>query len=155
MRAPSLPLLSLLTVLAGGLVAPRAHADVIDPSEEACGKAGDACTVLGKDGVCKAERCGRLDYSNPGPDGTPGTLEYDCVRCVEEAEPAEPEPTPEATPEPTPEAAPEGGPTPAKASPEPSTSAKGTRCAVGPTTTSMLSFGLGLGLLGLAVRRRR
>ncbi|MEX1367644.1 MAG: MYXO-CTERM sorting domain-containing protein [Nannocystaceae bacterium] len=151
MRVPCLPLLPLLTVLAGGLVAPLAHADVIDPAEEACDQAGDACTVGGRDGVCKAQTCARLDYSNPGPDGTPGTSEYDCVRCVEGEEPAEPE----ATPEPTPEAAPEGGPSPAKASPEPSSSAKGTRCAVGPTTTSLLSFGLGLGLLGLAVRRRR
>ncbi|MCH9688527.1 MAG: hypothetical protein K0V04_44260 [Deltaproteobacteria bacterium] len=156
MRSLGLPSLSLLAVLAGGLASSQARADLIDPAEEACSKAGEACTVDGRDGVCKAETCSKLDYSNPGPSGSPGTRSYDCVRCAIGAKAEPPAPT-----EPTPSKGAESPPTPdkaaSKAAPDasPKPQAKGKGCSVEPATTSMLSFALGLGLLGLAVRRRR
>ena len=148
----------LLAALPLWLASVDARADLIDPAEEACGKAGDACEVDGQAGACKAETCSRLDYSNMEADDTPGTREYECVRCIVGAKP---EATPEATPAPTPSAeddakdVPKGGPDETKTSPEPATTAKGTRCAVEPTPTSLMSLLLGLGLLGLVARRRR
>ncbi len=132
MRSIGLPSLSLFAVLAGGLVTSQARADLIDPAEEACGKAGEACTVDGRDGVCKTQTCSRLDYGSPGPDGTPTSKKYDCVRCAIGAKAAE---------------------APSNSNPKPQ--GKGSGCSVEPITTSMLSFMLGLGLLGLAARRRR
>lgn len=142
-----------------------ARADVIDPAEEVCSKAGETCTLDGRDGACEAQICSRLDYGNPDPDGTPGTKDYECVRCVVGAKVAEPappptvDPPPDAKAEPRPddveaEPMPQGGAAPKPTDP-PKVATKGTRCTVEPTTTSMLSFALGLGLLGLAVRRRR
>lgn len=122
------------------LAAADARADLIDPAEEACGEAGKACTVDGQSGTCVAETCSRLDYSNPDPGGGPGTREYECVRCKLGVKP------PEAAPA-SKEAAP--------ASKEGPPASKGSACAVDPTGTSLLSLGLGLGLLGLVTRRSR
>jgi hypothetical protein len=130
------------------LLGTSARADLIDPAEEACGKAGETCTVDGQSGVCVDETCSKLDYSNMGPDNVPGTRQYACVRCKIGAKQAEPAPTPAPTPPPEKQAdAKQAG------APEPTATTKGTSCAVGPSA-STLSFVLGLGLLGLAVRRR-
>lgn len=134
------------------LLSADARADLIDPAEAACGKAGEACNVDGQAGVCVDETCSKLDYSNMGPDNTPGTRAYPCVRCKLGAKQAEPAPTP--TPAPTPAPPPEKQADAKQAgAPEPTATTKGTSCAVGPSA-STLSFVLGLGLLGLAVRRR-
>lgn len=133
-----------------------ARADLIDPAEEACGKAGEACTVDGQDGACVEQTCSKLDYSNMGPGNVPGTKEYPCARCVIGGKVTTPAPTPTVEPTPTPTPAPAGekkADAPKADAPEPTTTAKGTSCAVG-ASTSMMSLALGLGLLGLAVRRR-
>lgn len=149
MRRSALRWSSRLVVVSLWLLSSSARADLIDPAEEACGKAGEACNVGGEEGACVAETCSRLDYGNMA-DGAPGTMEYECVRCVIGAEVTNAEPEPKPTdPAATDEPAPQGGP-----APEPKTTAKGTRCAVGPSS-SMMSLALGLGLLGLAVGRRR
>lgn len=143
-----------LTVLSLSLLAGEARADLIDPAEAACGAAGEACEIHGEKGVCKAETCSRLDYGNMA-DGTPGTEQYECVRCIPGEKAAEPAPEPAADDgDVKADEAPKGGPEP-KTDPTPTTTTKGTRCAVDPANTSMLSFVLGLGLLGLATRRRR
>lgn len=144
----TLPLASLSAV---------AVADVIDPAEEACGAAGQKCTIDGQDGACVAETCSRLDYGNPGPDGTPGTAEYECVRCIPGAAAAAPEPEPEPEPAPDQDYAQDyqADDPAANVGPEPQSTSKGTSCAVAPGTTSMMSVLFGLGLLGLALRRRR
>lgn len=144
----------LLATFTVGAWALPARADLIDPAEEACGEAETDCTVDGRDGVCKTQTCSKLDYGNPGPDGTPGTREYDCVRCVPGAQKAAPEPAPapDAKEEPKPG---DGAAAPPKADPEPQSTSKGTSCTVESAPTSALSLLLGLGLLGLALRRRR
>ncbi|MCB9542096.1 MAG: MYXO-CTERM sorting domain-containing protein [bacterium] len=69
--------LSLGTLL---LFSAAAHADVIDPTEDACRdkSRGDACAADGKSGTCQPDRCCRLDYSNGTP---PGEVCEDCLTC--------------------------------------------------------------------------
>jgi hypothetical protein len=60
----------------------RVRADVAPPGSQACvGKAsGDAC----EGGVCRAQRCTKLDYASWDRDAevAPPTVSYDCVLCV-------------------------------------------------------------------------
>ena len=132
-----------------------ARADLIDPAESVCAEAGEPCTLDGRAGACVKQTCSRLDYSNMGPGNVPGTRQYECVRCEIGAEVKPPTVPTVAEPAPAPtedDAAAPTSPAEPKAA-EPEKTSKGTRCAVGPST-SVVSIMLGLGLLGLAVRRR-
>lgn len=129
-----LPWISPLAIVALAVlgVAPRAHADEIDPAEEVCGKAGDACELDGNKGTCVKATCSKLDYGNMKEDeGGPSRREYECAKCV-------PGTTPESS----------------EAKTDGETKAKGSSCSVG-SSTSMTSFAVGLLLLGVVARRRR
>lgn len=145
-----------------------AQADLIDPAEHVCAKAGEACEVDGKKGVCKAETCSKLDYSNLGPGGSPGTRSYDCVRCQVGAAPAEDTKDAKAPDAKAPDAkaldAKDATPANVKASSKSddkaaekssSTPEAKSGCSVSASTTSMASFAVGLLVLGFVARRRR
>ncbi len=163
MRHLVLPPFAFLTVL---LFAGGARADLIDPAQAACGEAGTPCEVDGKKGVCKAKKCSKLDYSNPGPSGSPGTKQYDCVRCEPGAVPDEAVPA-DATED---EKADAKGDAKADAKADaktdktadakpdaktPSPPESKSSCSVGNAATSMTSVALGLLVLGFVARRRR
>lgn len=149
----------LFAVVLGGAWASDARADVIDPSEEACSEAGDKCSFDGQTGYCQKQTCTRLDYSSREENGAPGTMEYDCVRCVPGSTP----PAEEKAAEPAPEGDGANEADGAAQAPsvadgdaeQPAPVSKGNRCSFDPSGTSALSLLLGFGLLGLAVRRRR
>ena len=80
-----------VVVLAFGVVASPAWADLIDPSASACSGAeeGDACTIVQEDedaettleGTCQASECCFEDYTD-SEDGSPtGTVCNDCFTC--------------------------------------------------------------------------
>lgn len=153
--------LPYIVAATASLVTTVAWADVIDPTEDACGgkQAGDACDLEGGKGVCRAQTCGRLDYSDGVP---PKTKNYECLRCEDAGAPT-PTPDGEAAPEPDRPTAPadaksdadaNGSPKPTgKATPsDAEANAKDKGCAVGKTTP--LSLGVGLGLLALVALGR-
>jgi MYXO-CTERM domain-containing protein len=143
--------------VAVALIPITSHADVIDPSEDACGgkNENDACEVGGREGYCKTSTCSKLDYSDGVP---PKTKDYDCLTCEPGAAP-EPDPKPEdgkdgsGTPAAGDDAKtkPTGSPTPSEAA----TNAEKKGCSVGATGTSMASVAFGLLLLGWARRRQK
>ena len=64
------------------LLLPRvAAADVPSAELEACGgkATGDACNDGNQNGTCQPGKCSRLDYSKGTP---PGSVEFDCVKCI-------------------------------------------------------------------------
>lgn len=70
-----------LALLALGVLAPMgAHADVVNPEDEACeGKRqGDACEADGRRGRCEPGQCCRNDYSQGTP---PRTVCSPCQTC--------------------------------------------------------------------------
>ena len=72
-----------LAMLALALAPATGSADVIPMDVTACDMhaLGAACMDAAGSGVCIMSRCTRLDYTVDASPG-PGSLEYDCVRCV-------------------------------------------------------------------------
>ena len=69
------------------LLSTAAHADLVDPSEDACTGAtlGDRCNLDGEEGAvgtCQNDSCCRNDYRNGTP---PETVCSDCLTCQSNA----------------------------------------------------------------------
>lgn len=77
-----LMLLTLTIFIAFGALA---RADVLPSPPDTIGcagkKAGTACeTDRRRSGICQTAKCSRIKYTAQGPGGT---VEYDCLKCVE------------------------------------------------------------------------
>lgn len=75
--------LRTLTLLACLALPSIAAADVIPMDVTACDmrSVGASCMDAMGTGICQASRCTRLDYTQDASPG-PGSVQYDCVRCV-------------------------------------------------------------------------
>jgi hypothetical protein len=124
-----------LLLVAALALASSAQADVPPPNMDGCRgeQPGANCkTDRGSDGTCHKQTCSRLDYSRGIP---PGSVDYDCLLCLEG--PATPPAPPPAESN-------------ASATPTPAATPKGNSCAAMPGE----SLGLMVLVAGWLARRR-
>jgi hypothetical protein len=148
------PMRKILILL---LVASPAFADIIDPTEEACGNAseGDACEAEGISGSCRPAECCRNDYSNVADSGAPSTVCEPCLRCEPADEPVSADGTADRVPAGDANADP--GPAPDAGVPSPPSNNEDSGCEAGVGDSSavgLLAFLAGLFLV-VGLRRSR